>query len=277
MNLLSQIIVGFIAVLHIYILWLEMFAWTTRAKKVFKTIPEDQFEKTKVMAANQGLYNGFLAAGLIWSLLICDATWSKNLALFFLGCVLVAGIYGALTASKRIFFVQAVPAILGILSLVISTNQKKENIDFTFFKWNIRESYYLKLNLSDTLFFINTYPFEESVSYTILNDKDKEILQNVLDTISFPKNETSFENNKIEDGNTYAFELKNNNQKRSLKIHGGKGPIHFWKLGKILETIKARHQFTTINKKFDFSEMNKSLFFIPPPPIIKPEISEFQN
>lgn len=108
MNLLSQIIVGFIAVLHIYILWLEMFAWTTRAKKVFKIIPEDQFEKTKVMAANQGLYNGFLAAGLIWSLLICNATWSKNVALFFLGCVLVAGIYGALTASKRIFFVQAV-------------------------------------------------------------------------------------------------------------------------------------------------------------------------
>ena len=118
MNLLSQIIIGCIAVLHIYILWLEMFAWTTRAKKVFKTIPEDQFEKTKVLAANQGLYNGFLAAGLIWSLLICDIAWSKNIALFFLGCVLVAGIYGALTASKRIFFVQAVPAILGILSLV---------------------------------------------------------------------------------------------------------------------------------------------------------------
>jgi len=119
MNLLSQIIVGFIAVLHLYILWLEMFAWTTRAKKVFKTIPEDQFEKTKVMAANQGLYNGFLASGLIWSLLICDASWSQNVALFFLSCVLVAGIYGALTASKRIFFVQAVPAILGLLSLML--------------------------------------------------------------------------------------------------------------------------------------------------------------
>jgi putative membrane protein len=120
MNLLSQIFVGFIALLHLYILWLEMFAWTTRAKKVFKTIPEDQFEKTKVMAANQGLYNGFLAAGLIWSLLITDVAWSKNVALFFLSCVLVAGIYGALTASKRIFFVQAVPAILGILSLIIT-------------------------------------------------------------------------------------------------------------------------------------------------------------
>ncbi|WP_395633444.1 DUF1304 domain-containing protein [Flavobacterium sp.] len=118
MNLISQLIIGLIAVLHIYILWLEMFAWTTRAKKVFKTIPEEQFEKTKVLAANQGLYNGFLAAGLIWSLLIGEAIWSTNVAIFFLGCVLVAGIYGALTASKRIFFVQAVPAILGLLSLL---------------------------------------------------------------------------------------------------------------------------------------------------------------
>lgn len=117
MNLLSQIIVGFIAFIHLYILWLEMFAWTTRAKKVFKTIPEDQFEKTKTMAANQGLYNGFLATGLTWSLLIADVNWSKNVALFFLICVAIAGIYGAMSVSKRILFVQAVPAILGILSL----------------------------------------------------------------------------------------------------------------------------------------------------------------
>jgi putative membrane protein len=119
MTLTSQIIIGFIAFLHIYILWLEMFVWTTRGRKVFKTIPADQFEKTKVMAANQGLYNGFLAAGLIWSLFIADATWSKNIAMFFLSCVLIAGIYGALTASKRIFFVQSVPAILGLLSFLL--------------------------------------------------------------------------------------------------------------------------------------------------------------
>ncbi|MEC4005155.1 DUF1304 domain-containing protein [Flavobacterium sp. SUN052] len=118
MNLLSQIIVAFVAFIHIYILWLEMFVWTTRARKVFKTIPSDMFEKTKVMAANQGLYNGFLAAGLIWSLFISDATWSNNIAIFFLGCVLVAGIYGAITVSKRIFYVQSIPAVLGILSLI---------------------------------------------------------------------------------------------------------------------------------------------------------------
>ena len=119
MTLLSQIIIVFVALLHCYILWLEMFAWTTRAKKVFKTIPENLFEKTKVLAANQGLYNGFLAAGLFWSILITDIDWSKNIALFFLSCIVVAGIYGALTASKRIFFVQSIPALLGILSLFL--------------------------------------------------------------------------------------------------------------------------------------------------------------
>ncbi|WP_264521614.1 DUF1304 domain-containing protein [Flavobacterium sp. N1994] len=122
MNLLSQLIIIYTAALHVYILWLEMFAWTTYGKKVFKTIPEDQFEKTKVMAANQGLYNGFLAAGLIWSLFITDVTWSKYIAIFFLACVLVAGVYGAMTASKRIFFVQAVPAILGLLSFMLHLN-----------------------------------------------------------------------------------------------------------------------------------------------------------
>lgn len=119
MNVLSQIIIGLVAFIHIYILWLEMFVWTSVGKKVFKTIPEDMFDKTKVMAANQGLYNGFLAAGLIWSLLITDEVWSINTAMFFLNCVLIAGIYGAFTVSKKIFFVQAMPAILGILTLLL--------------------------------------------------------------------------------------------------------------------------------------------------------------
>lgn len=119
MNLLSQIIIGLVAFIHLYILWLEMFVWTTVGRKVFKTIPSDMFDKTKVMAANQGLYNGFLAAGLIWSLFATDDIWSKNIALFFLNCVLIAGIYGAFSVSKRIFFVQGIPAIFGILSLFL--------------------------------------------------------------------------------------------------------------------------------------------------------------
>ena len=116
MNIPATVLTGFIALIHLYILWLEMFAWTSRGPKVFKTIAADQFEKTKVMAANQGLYNGFLAGGLIWALLIPNEVWSRYVALFFLSCVLIAGLYGTVTVSKRIFFVQAVPALLGLLS-----------------------------------------------------------------------------------------------------------------------------------------------------------------
>lgn len=118
MNLFAIIIIVLVALIHIYIVWLEMFAWTTKAKKVFRTIPEHLFEPTKVLAANQGLYNGFLVAGLLWSLCITEVNWSKNVALFFLGCVAVAGIYGAITASKRILYVQTVPAAIGILAIL---------------------------------------------------------------------------------------------------------------------------------------------------------------
>ena len=119
MTLLSQILIGFVAFLHFYFLWLEMFVWTTKGKKVFKMLPEDMFEKTKTMAANQGLYNGFLAAGLVWSLFISDIIWSKNIALYFLICILIAGLFGAYSVSKRIFYVQGIPAILGIVSLLL--------------------------------------------------------------------------------------------------------------------------------------------------------------
>jgi putative membrane protein len=108
-----------ICFLHLYFLYLEMFAWTTRAPKIFKQIPKDLFEPTKVLAANQGLYNGFLAAGLFWSLWIHDVVWQRHVAIFFLACVAVAGIYGALTASKKIFFVQALPALVTLLLLFV--------------------------------------------------------------------------------------------------------------------------------------------------------------
>ncbi|RUA12019.1 MAG: DUF1304 domain-containing protein [Flavobacteriia bacterium] len=119
MLFVAKIIIAVVALLHFYFLWLEMFAWTTKAKKVFRKFPEDLFEPTKTLAANQGLYNGFLAAGLVWSLIIQDPNWQVYVALFFLGCVAVAGIYGALTASKKIFTVQALPALLGIALLLI--------------------------------------------------------------------------------------------------------------------------------------------------------------
>lgn len=119
MKILAQILVALVALEHLYILWLEMFAWETRGKKVFKgALPDELFKPTKVMAANQGLYNGFLAAGLIWSLCIDDINWSRYVAFFFLGCVIVAGVYGAATASRKIFFVQALPALMALLVLL---------------------------------------------------------------------------------------------------------------------------------------------------------------
>jgi putative membrane protein len=119
MKILAQILVALVALEHLYILWLEMFAWETRGKKVFKgSLPNELFKPTKVMAANQGLYNGFLAAGLIWSLCIDDINWSRYVAFFFLGCVIVAGVYGAATASRKIFFVQALPALMALLVLL---------------------------------------------------------------------------------------------------------------------------------------------------------------
>lgn len=120
MELIAKILTALVAVEHLYILWLEMFAWTTRGPKVFRSLPKDLFEKTKALAANQGLYNGFLAAGLIWSLLIPDPVWSNYVAYFFLGCVVVAGVYGAATAQKSIFYVQAVPAILALAVRLLS-------------------------------------------------------------------------------------------------------------------------------------------------------------
>lgn len=121
MEIISKIVIAFVALEHLYILWLEMFAWETKGKQIFKAaLPAELFKPTKGLAANQGLYNGFLSAGLVWSLLICNADWSRNIALFFLGCVAVAGIYGGISASKKIFFVQALPAIIGIILVLLT-------------------------------------------------------------------------------------------------------------------------------------------------------------
>ena len=120
MEILKMVLVGLVALEHLYILWMEMFAWETVGKQTFKgALAPEMFTPTKTMAANQGLYNGFLAAGLIWSLLITDPVWKQNVAIFFLGCVIIAGIYGAATASRRIFFVQALPAIIAVVVVLI--------------------------------------------------------------------------------------------------------------------------------------------------------------
>ena len=118
MEILGKILVGLVALEHLYILYIEMFAWETLGKKTFKgSLPPELFGPTKTLAANQGLYNGFLATGLIWSLLIEDHHWSFYVAIFFLSCVIVAGLYGAVTASKKIFYVQALPASIALVVL----------------------------------------------------------------------------------------------------------------------------------------------------------------
>ncbi|SHJ26587.1 DUF1304 domain-containing protein [Flavobacterium haoranii] len=116
--IVAKILIVIIALLHFYFLVLEMFLWTTKGPKVFRNFPNELFEPTKTLAANQGLYNGFLSAGLLWSLFINDEFWSKNIALFFLICVSVARIYGALSASKKIFYIQALPAIITIVLIM---------------------------------------------------------------------------------------------------------------------------------------------------------------
>ena len=120
METIANILVGLVSLEHLYILYLEMFAWETKGKKTFKgSLRPELFTPTKVLAANQGLYNGFLAAGLIWSFFITDKTWSANVAIFFLSCVIVAGIFGALTASRKIFFIQALPAIAALVVVLL--------------------------------------------------------------------------------------------------------------------------------------------------------------
>ena len=97
-----------------------MFAWNTRGRKIFKKFPAELFDQTKTLAANQGLYNGFLAAGLIWSFFISDPIWKVNVSIFFLLCISIAGVYGAMTADKKILIVQALPALIALIVVLLT-------------------------------------------------------------------------------------------------------------------------------------------------------------
>ena len=113
MQLAATIVIAFVAMLHVLFLVLEMFLWRTPlGRRTFRTTPE-QAETTAVLAANQGLYNGFLAAGLIWALVAYGAGGGRPILTFFLACIVVAGIYGAATVSRRILIIQALPAAAG--------------------------------------------------------------------------------------------------------------------------------------------------------------------
>ena len=120
MGVVATILVALVALLHLYIMLLEMVWWDSpRGHKAFNLTPEFA-AKTKVLAANQGLYNGFLAAGLIWGIFHPAREFAWQLQIFFLACVAIAGIVGAITSSRKILFIQTVPALIAILAVALA-------------------------------------------------------------------------------------------------------------------------------------------------------------
>jgi len=117
MNTIQYVLLALVAFIHLYILILEMLLWTKpKGIKTFGLKSKDFAEETKVLAANQGLYNGFLAAGLIWSIL----SQKIDVGIFFMTCVFIAGLYGSYSTKKpRIFVIQSIPALLGLISLML--------------------------------------------------------------------------------------------------------------------------------------------------------------
>ena len=118
MKTLGLIVVALTAALHLYIAWFEIFAWTTRGPVVFDTFPADLFEPTVALAANQGIYNAFLAVGLLWALAIRDPQWQFNIAVCFLGFVFAAGAMAAATVAFSTGLPQMVPSALGLILLI---------------------------------------------------------------------------------------------------------------------------------------------------------------
>jgi len=119
MTIVTGLIVLLVALLHVYFLILEMFLWDKPAGLKAFAQTKEQASNTKVLAANQGLYNGFIAAGLLWG--VIQGSDGYDFKVFFLSCVIVAGVYGAMTASRKILFVQAAPGLLGLLLVILSS------------------------------------------------------------------------------------------------------------------------------------------------------------
>lgn len=123
MSAVARLLVGALAALHSYFLYVEMFRWTAPSTLETFSMSAEFAQATKVLAANQGLYNGFLAAGLGWSVL-APPVLARSLALFFSGCVIIAGLYGGLTAAPRILLVQALPGVLAFAAVLASPRAK---------------------------------------------------------------------------------------------------------------------------------------------------------
>ena len=116
MSIVANSVIAVIALLHLWFLILEMFLWTKPSGRRAFGLNEEFARQTKALAANQGLYNGFLATGLVWGLSLGSA--GLGVKIFFLGCVLVAGIFGGLTASRKILWIQALPALIALALLL---------------------------------------------------------------------------------------------------------------------------------------------------------------
>jgi putative membrane protein len=112
--------ITFVALQHLVFCWLEMFAWTTWGPRIFRGfMTKEMFHSTRALAANQGLYNAFLAAGLMWSLWVDHPEWSMKIAIFFMSCVIVAGTYAAFSISRTVFLVQGLPASIALMCLFL--------------------------------------------------------------------------------------------------------------------------------------------------------------
>lgn len=123
MKKIALVLIALLAVLHFYIAWFEMFAWTSRGPIVFDTLPPELFEKTTQLAANQGIYNAFLAVGLVWSLFIKQEKWQFKIAVCFLAFVAVAGIVASMTVALKSGLPQFVPASIA-LALLFSSREE---------------------------------------------------------------------------------------------------------------------------------------------------------
>lgn len=117
MSMLTTIAICIVIILHLLFLVLEMFLWNTPAGRKIFGLSEDFAKQSAMLAANQGLYNGFLAVGLLWGLI---STGGFDALIFFLGCIIIAGLYGAITASSLILFIQALPAAVAMLLLILN-------------------------------------------------------------------------------------------------------------------------------------------------------------
>ncbi|MEM7717666.1 MAG: DUF1304 domain-containing protein [Pseudomonadota bacterium] len=125
MRILSATLIAAIAALHFYIAWFEIFAWTTYGPKVFDVFPTELFAQTTQLAANQGLYNAFLAVGLTWSLCISDPIWRRRIAACFLLFVLAAGLFAAATVALRPGLFQIVPASAALLLVFLGSKPRE--------------------------------------------------------------------------------------------------------------------------------------------------------